>query len=50
MLPHGTSTGGKYYGIGEQESLLLRQISLRPCGVNPAAYDKTDCKAAGWGV
>ena len=32
-LPHGTSTGGGYYGIGEQKSLLLRQISLRPCGV-----------------
>ena len=50
MLPHGTSTGGRYYGIGEQKSLLLRQISLRPCGVNPTAYVQTDCKAAGWGV
>ncbi len=50
MLPHGTSTGGGYYGIGEQKSLLLRQISLRPCGVNPTAYDKTNCEAAGWGV
>ena len=46
MLPHGTSTGGGYYGIGEQKSLLLRQIFLRPCGVKPAAYDKTDCEAA----
>jgi hypothetical protein len=46
-LPHGTSTGGGYYGIGEQKSLLLRQILLRPYGVNPAAYDKTDCEAAG---
>ena len=33
MLPHGTSTGGRCYDIGEQKSLLLRQISLRPCGV-----------------
>ena len=32
MLPHGTSTGGWYLGIGEQKSLLLRQIILRPCG------------------
>ena len=50
MLPHGTSTGGGYYGIGEQKSLLLRQISLRPSGVKPTAYDKTNCEAAGWGV
>ena len=49
-LPHGTSTGGGYYGVGEQKSLLLRQILLRPCGVKPTAYDKTDCEAAGWGV
>ena len=49
-LPHGTSTGGGYYGIGEQKSLLLRQILLRPYGVKPTAYDKTDCEAAGWGV
>ena len=47
MLPHGTSTGGQYYDIGEQKSLLLRQISLRPRGVQPTAYDKTDCAAAG---
>ncbi len=33
MLPHGTSTGEEYYCIGEQKSLLLRQISLRPYGV-----------------
>ena len=46
MLPHGTSTGGEYYGIGEQKSLLLRQISLRPCGAQPAAYVQTDCAAA----
>ena len=32
-LPHGTSTGGRYHSIGEQKSLLLRQISLRPYGV-----------------
>ena len=50
MLPHGTSTGGEYYGIGEQKSLLLRQIPLRPCGVNPTAYIQTGCEAAGWGV
>ena len=50
MLPHGTSTGGGYYGIGEQNSLLLRLILLLPYGVNPAAYDKTDCVAAGRGV
>ena len=49
-LPHGTSTGGRYYGIGEQKSLLLRQISLRPYGVKPAAYVQTDCEAKGWGV
>ena len=29
-LPHGTSTGEQYYGKGEQKSLLLRQIVLRP--------------------
>ena len=49
-LPHGTSTGGGYYGIGEQKSLLLRQISLRPCGVWSTAYDKTNCEAAGCDV
>ena len=47
LLPHGTSTGGRYHGIGEQESLLLRQNLLRPCAVNSTAYDKTDCEAAG---
>ena len=46
-LPHGTSTGGEYYGIGEQKSLLLRQILLLPYGVNPAAYVQIDCEAAG---
>ena len=50
ILPHGTSTGGEYYSIGEQKSLLLRQIFLRPCGVKPTAYDKTDCEAAGCDV
>ena len=50
MLPHGTSTGGGYYGIGEQKSLLLRLIFLRPSGVQSTAYDKTDCKAAGCDV
>ena len=47
MLPHGTSTGGQYHGIGEQISLSLRQISLRPCGVTPTAYVQTDCKTTG---
>ena len=47
MLPHGTSTGGGYYGIGEQKSLLLRQILLLPYGVKPTAYDKTECMTAG---
>ena len=46
MLPHGTSTGGRYYGIGEQKSLLLRQISLRPYGVLSTAYVHVDCEAA----
>ncbi|WP_143033393.1 hypothetical protein [Prevotellamassilia timonensis] len=50
MLPHGTSTGGRYHGIGEQKSLLLRQTILRPYGVKPTAYVQTDCEAAGWGV
>ena len=47
MLPHGTSTGGRYHGIGERESLSLRQNLLRPCAVKSTAYDKTDCEAAG---
>ena len=50
ILPRGTSTGGRHYGIGEQKSLLLRQIVLRPYAVLSTAYDKTDCEAAGWGV
>ena len=45
-LPHGTSTGGVYYGIGEQNSLLLRQNSLRPCAVLSTAYVQIDCAAA----
>ena len=49
-LPHGTSTGGRYHSIGEQKSLLLRQILLRPYGVKPTAYDKNDCGAAGCDV
>ena len=32
-LPHGTSTGERYYDIGEQKSLLLRLILLRPYGI-----------------
>ena len=50
MLPHGTSTGEWHHDIGEQESLLLRLISLRPSGVQSTAYDKTDCAAAGCDV
>ena len=50
MLPHDTSMRRGYYGIGEQESLLLRQIFLRPYGVTPTAYVQTDCKAAGCDV
>ena len=50
MLPHGTSTGEQYHGIGEQKSLLLRLIFLRPYGVKPTAYDKTDCEVAGCDV
>ena len=46
-LPHGTSTGEWHHGIGEQKRLSLRLISLRPCGVQSTAYDKTDCRAAG---
>ena len=45
-LPHGTSTGGGYYGIGEQNSLLLRQNSLRPCAVLSTTYVQIDCAAA----
>ena len=47
MLPHGTSTGGRYHSIGEQKSLLLRLIFLRPSGVQSTAYDKTDCATGG---
>ena len=43
-LPHGTSTREGYHSIGEQKSLLLRLIFLRPSGVQPAAYVQTDCK------
>ena len=47
LLPHGTSTRERYYSIGEQESLSLRQNLLRPCAVKSTAYDKIDCEAAG---
>ena len=47
---HSTSTGGGYYGIGEQKSLLLRLILLLPYGVKSTAYDKNDCKTAGCDV
>ncbi len=50
MLPHGTNTGGERHSIGEQKSLLLRQISLRPCGVKPAAYVQIGCATEGRGV
>ena len=46
-LPHDTSMGEQYHGIGEQKSLLLRQFSLRPCVVTPTAYVQTDCEATG---
>ena len=46
-LPHGTSTGEQYHGIGEQNSLLLRQIVLRPYAVLSTAYVHVDCEAAG---
>ena len=45
-LPHGTSTGEQYHGIGEQKSLLLRQIVLRPYAAYPTAYVQADCAAA----
>ena len=45
-LPHDTSTGGRYHSIGEQKSLLLRQIFMLPYAVLSTAYDKTDCAAA----
>ena len=50
ILPQGTSTGGRYHSIGEQKSLLLRQISLRPCGIKSTAYIHADCTAAGCDV
>ena len=46
-LPHDTSTGEQYHGIGEQKSLLLRPIFLRPCAVLSTAYVHVDCEAAG---
>ena len=49
-LPHSTNTGGRYYDIGEQKSLLLRQISLHPYAVLSTAYVQTDRAAAGYGV
>ena len=47
ILPHGTSTGGRYHSIGEQKSLSLRKIVLRPYGVKPTAYVQIDCEATG---
>ena len=49
-LLHGTNTEERHHSIGGQESLSLRQISLRPYGVKPAAYVQFDCAAAEWGV
>ena len=49
-LPHGTSTGGQYHGIGEQKSLSLRQTFLLPCSVYPTAYVQTDRATVGWGM
>ena len=49
-LPHGTSTGGRYHGIGEQKSLLLRQTFLCPCGVLSAAYVRIGYATEGRGV
>ena len=46
-LPHGTSTGEQYHGIGEQKSLFLRQIVLHPYAVLSTAYVHVDCEAAG---
>ena len=50
MLPHGTGTGGRYYGIGEQKNLLLRQIFLCPYGVKTTSYVQTGREAAGCDV
>ena len=49
-LPHGTSTGEQYHGIGEQKCLLLRQIYLRPYAVLSTAYVQIGCAAAGCDV
>ena len=46
-LLHGTNTEERHHGIGEQKSLSLRQITLRPYGVKPAAYVQFDCEAVG---
>ena len=46
-LLHGTNMEERHHGIGEQKSLSLRQIVLRPYGVNPAAYVQFDCEAVG---
>ena len=46
-LQHSTSTGGGYHSIGEQKSLLLRLIFLRPGDATPIAYVQIGCEAAG---
>ena len=48
-LLHGTNMEERHHGIGEQKSLSLRQIVLRPYAVLSTAYVQTDCEAAGWG-
>ena len=50
MLPHGTSTGGQYYGIGEQKSLSEQQTFLLPYAVLSTAHVQIDCTAAGCDV
>ena len=50
ILPHGTSTGGRYHGIGEQKSLSEQRTLLRPCGVKPTAYVRIGYATEGRGV
>ena len=46
MPPHGTNTGGRYYGIGEQKSLSEQQTFLLPYAVLSTAHVQIDCEAA----
>ena len=50
MLPHDTGTGGQYYSIGGQKSLLLQQIFLRPYVVKPTSYVQIGYAATGCDV